>query len=83
MFEVSSLRLMTKTSNVKPATSNDSARVLGFEPRLKVLETSVLPLYYTRMKAKSYSVLPKQLLAICCKDKNLLHEANRLVAKSS
>jgi hypothetical protein len=25
------------------------ARVLGFEPRLKVLETSVLPLYYTRV----------------------------------
>ena len=29
------------------------ARVLGFEPRLKVLETSVLPLYYTRRKLKA------------------------------
>ena len=28
------------------------ARVLGFEPRLKVLETSVLPLYYTRVSKK-------------------------------
>ena len=26
----------------------DLARALGFEPRLKVLETSVLPLYYAR-----------------------------------
>ena len=27
----------------------DLARALGFEPRLKVLETSVLPLYYARL----------------------------------
>lgn len=32
-----------------PATFRLVARALGFEPRLKVLETSVLPLYYARM----------------------------------
>jgi hypothetical protein len=30
-------------------SDTDLARALGFEPRLKVLETSVLPLYYARM----------------------------------
>jgi pyrroloquinoline quinone (PQQ) biosynthesis protein C len=38
------------------------ARALGFEPRSKVLETRMLPLHHARIKAKSYFVLPKQLL---------------------
>ena len=33
----------------KKSFSNYPARVLGFEPRSKVLETSILPLNYTRM----------------------------------
>ncbi len=33
------------------------ARALGFEPRSKVLETSILPLNYARKKAKSYLAL--------------------------
>lgn len=46
MFEVE-----IRPPDFNPYTSNYLARVLGFEPRLKVLETSVLPLYYTRKKA--------------------------------
>ena len=37
------------------------ARVLGFEPRLKVLETSVLPLYYTRVSKNISSSPPSAI----------------------
>ena len=39
-----------------------SARVLGFEPRSKVLETRMLPLHHTRIKkAISRNVLRQQI----------------------
>lgn len=46
---------------------NSTARVLGFEPRSKVLETSILPLNYTRkfpvgkifLKSQTKNKVPK------------------------
>ena len=38
------------------------ARALGFEPRSKVLETSILPLNYARRKLKAIPPGARQLL---------------------
>ena len=41
-----------------------NARVLGFEPRSKVLETSILPLNYTRVKQHSQPSSPPNPLLL-------------------
>jgi hypothetical protein len=57
------------------------ARVERFELPSTVLETAILPLNYTRKKAKSYSALAKQLLEYVA-NIIILCKASLLIAKA-